>query len=157
VSTTNPEAVSIYVSGDVPDDDIDELARVLDEAGLDAVVGPYPDRMGLVADLPGLLIEAPLDVAAAFVVTLAGQHAWRLLTRIARRRRDPARPTGGTDPAPVAIQDTDRRIRLDLTLDDLADPQVREQLASLRPLAETSTELVLRWDASGGWRIQPPP
>ena len=44
MSPVDANTVSIYVNDDVLDDDIDELAQLLDEAGLDAVVGPIPGR-----------------------------------------------------------------------------------------------------------------
>jgi hypothetical protein len=52
------------------------------------------------------------------------------------------------------VHDTRNRLRLDLTLDDLADNRIQKQLAQLGALSGTSEPIVLRWDAaSGAWRL----
>jgi hypothetical protein len=170
VSSVDANTVSIYIDGDLPaDGDVDELIRVMDEAGLDAIVGPVPGRMGLVPDLPALIVETPFSVLATFLVTVAGQRAWRILTRIAGRWGSGPHDTGSeaagdtgqlpaddAGPVAVVIHDTERRIRLDLTLNDLADPALQQQLTRLGTLAGHPTQVVLRWDGPEGWRVQDP-
>jgi hypothetical protein len=154
VSPVDANTVSIYVNDNVPDDDIDELVQLLDEAGLDAVVGPNPGRMGLLSDLPALIVEAPLGVLASLAVTATGQRVWRVLNRIANRGRRQPEATDEAGQVAVTLHDTQNRVRLDLTLDDLADSRVQKQLAQLGTFSGNSAQIVLRWDGvSGAWRV----
>jgi hypothetical protein len=151
------EIVRITVGGEVSAGDLDELALSLDEAGLDAVIEPAPSRMGLSGiDLVELAIEIPLETLGALVLTVTGRRVWEALAAVVRRLlgREPRgreRRSSEQDVV-VTIHDVQARVRLDLTLRDLGDDRLREELARLGQAAAEGP-VTLRWNgAAEGWR-----
>ena len=152
------EIVRITVFGEISTGDLDELVAGLDEAGLDAVIEPAPNRMGLPGlDLVELAIEIPLETLGAVLLTTAGRRIWEALAVVVRRllRRAPNRhePVGRKEEdVVVTVHDVHARLRLDLTLQDLGDDRLREELARLAEVAGTQGPVTLRWNAeTGGW------
>lgn len=159
------EIVRITIGDDCRAEEVDELARLLDEAGLDAVVEPAPRRMGVPGvDLVVLAVEIPLQLLGTLLLTTIGQRIWQAIGAFVRRRRAgraAAEPVTAGSPAAgpdvvVTVHDPRRRIRLDLTLQDLADDQLLAELARLGEVATTPGPLTMVWDATtAGWRTKP--
>jgi hypothetical protein len=158
MSEAKLEIVRITVFGEIAAGDLDELVAGLDEAGLDAVIEPAPTRMGHSGlDLVEMAIEIPLETLTAVLLTAAGRRIWEALAIVVRRRllrRDPRRrePVGRKEDAVVTVHDAHTRLRIDLTLRDLGDGRVREELARLGEAAEKEGPVILRWNPEiGGW------
>ncbi|HEY0699558.1 MAG TPA: hypothetical protein VGD43_17310 [Micromonospora sp.] len=157
MSEADTEIISILVSADVSEAEIDQLVELLDEGDVDAIVGPVDRRMGLPPELAQVVtwtIETSVTTLAALMVTAIGRRIWQSLTGIARRRRSKQELTSGS--APVAIvREPGNGIQLELTYDDLADPRLLRELGQLGTLAKKSEPVVMRWDrsGSGGFRV----
>ncbi|HZM84479.1 MAG TPA: hypothetical protein VFC19_52840 [Candidatus Limnocylindrales bacterium] len=153
------EIVRITVFGEISAGDLDELVASLDEAGLDAVIEPAPNRMGFSGlDLVELAIEIPLETLGAVLLTAAGRRIWEALTVLVRRllEREPRRPepVDRNEDVVVTVHDVHTRLRLDLTLQDLADDRLLEVLARLGLVARKEGPVPLRWNAeTGGFTV----
>jgi len=149
------EIVRITVFGEILAGDLDELVASLDEAGLDAVIEPATSRMGLSGlDLLELAIEIPLETLGAVLLTTAGRRIWEALAAVVRSllRREPRhrKPVGRKEAVVVTVHDVHTRLRLDLTLQDLGDDRLLEELARLGEVAGKEGPVTLRWNAETG-------
>jgi hypothetical protein len=149
----DPHAVTVTVDADLASSDIDEIVNALDEAGIDAIVAPFPRRMGLPVEPLTLAIEIPLSVLATAVLQGTGRKAWTAITRvIGRRRRLPA-DTKDPDPVVLTIYDAQRRVRLDITSGSLADERLWASISRLTGIPDAGP-VSLRWDhESATWQV----
>jgi hypothetical protein len=157
LSTVEVVTVTVIVSSDIAESDVEDIVRALDEAGANATVGPFPGRMGLAADAVAMVVEITISALVTFVLTEAGRRVWTALTNAVKRRRH--RPAAKTEMNQVAmvINDNQARVRLEFTVDDLADDRVQAELQSLGDLAGSPNPIVLRWDRNtAGYRRTAP-
>jgi hypothetical protein len=158
---------------DIPDDELDELVSLLDDAGLDAEVGPPQVRMGPVSDsVLQMVIEAPIDALIAALTLDAGKRAWRFVTGVLRRDRGD-RPKGaggqhGEDRVDddqeivVVIVDPRNKDRIELSRNALDALDALEEAASLpehpdlfgRPPEDRPAVLVSWDDDAKRWRVR---
>ncbi|HEX6472310.1 MAG TPA: hypothetical protein VF069_24675 [Streptosporangiaceae bacterium] len=162
---------------DVPDGELDELVRLLDDAGLDAEVGPAQARMGSLRDTAlQMVIQGPIDVIIAALTTAAGKRAWRFVTGLVDRHRGrppaglPGRDGDGDGPAGreviAVIVDQDGAVRIELSRPDLREAALESLPARLggrpadrHPDRQPDRHLdqpgvVVRWDgATGTWQV----
>jgi hypothetical protein len=149
MSATEPMTDAIIVYADLPDGDLDEIAHGLEEAGADATIGPIPARMGLLADAVTVVLETTVEALAKLLATVAGRRVWRALIEAVRRRRGAKSGPAAGEPV-LVVHDERGRLRIDLTLADLADDRVFGDLELLRDIAKAAGPTVLRWDGTTG-------
>jgi hypothetical protein len=135
------------------DSDINDLVSALDEADANAVVAPFPQRMGLPVDPLVLTIEVPLNVLGTFILEAAGRKVRDAIARVVERHR--RGPTNGGDPDRVVmtIYDEQRRVRLDLTSEAVTDERLWASVSQLTGIP--AGPVTLRWDrSSASWRME---
>jgi hypothetical protein len=147
----------ITLYDDIPDDEIDEFVSLLDDAGLDAEVGPPQVRMGPTADaVLQMIIQAPIDVLTGALATIAGERAWRYITGILDRRRDARRSGVGErddrgeesdgHQIVVIIVDSKSEDRIELSRNALHEASLPDLAAHFHKPAEDRSAVLVRWD-----------
>jgi hypothetical protein len=155
VSQIPSSTMSVTVGPAVTDGEIDEIVSALDEADVNAVVAPFPQRMGLPVEPLVLAIEVPLGVLGAFLLEAAGRKVRNAIVRVVDRHRRESTDGGDPDRVVMTIYDEHRRVRLDLTSEALTDERLWASLSPLTGIPDAGP-VSLRWDrSSASWRIEP--
>jgi hypothetical protein len=144
----------ITVGPAVIDSDIDDIVSALDEADVNAVVAPFPQRMGLPVEPLVLTIEVTLSVLSEFILQTAGRKVRNVFAKVVDRHR--RGPTNGGDPDRVVmtIYDEQRRVRLDLTSEAVTDERLWASVSQLTGIPDAGP-VTLRWDrSSASWQIE---
>lgn len=128
----------------VLDGDIDEIVSAIDEAGVDAIVEPFPQRMGLPVEPLALAIEIPLGVLGTFILGAAGRKVRNAITKVVDRRR---LASHDLDRVVMTIYDPERRVRIDVTPKALADERLWVAISQLTGVPDGGP-VSLRWDRS---------
>jgi hypothetical protein len=156
VFQTPSSTMTVTVGPATTDSDIDELVSALDEVYVNAVVAPFPRRMGLPVEPLALAIEIPLGVLGTLFLEAAGRKVRNAIARVVDRHRRRSTPTDGgdLDRVVMTIYDQQRRVRLDITARALTDDRLWASLSQLTSIPDAGP-VSLRWDrSSGSWRIE---
>ena len=151
VPQTPSSTMTITVGPTVTDGDIDEIVSALDEADLDAIVAPFPQRMGLPVEPLALAIEVPLGVLGTMLLQATGRRLHNAIARVARRKSG----GGDTDRVVMTIDDPKRKVRIDATSAAMTDDRFWDAVAQQANIPDTGP-VTLRWDSSSA-SLRPEP
>jgi hypothetical protein len=154
VFQTPSSTIIVTVGPAVIDSDIDDIVSALDEADINAIVAPFPQRMGLPVDPFVLAIEVPLGALGTFILEAAGRKVRNAIARMVDRHRRGPTNGGNPDRVVMTIYDEQRRVRLDLTSEAVTDERLWASVSQLTGIPDTGP-VTLRWDrSSASWRME---
>lgn len=137
---------------DLPDEDVNTLIALLDEAGIDAEVGPPDIRMGsLLEATTQMLVQASLEGLSGVLMTAAGVRLWKGLRGLFDR--DGEEETSDRDEVVAVIIDPQTGDRVELTRGALHQSSLPELLDLVNGRPGERAPLVVVWDeATQTWR-----
>ncbi|TMQ91209.1 hypothetical protein ETD83_31980 [Actinomadura soli] len=150
-----PAVITLY--RDLPGKDVDELLSLLDEAGIDAEVGPPHVRMGgAVEATVQILVQVSLENLGGILITAAGARLWKALRGLFDR--DDEEGTGDRDEIVAVIVDPATGDRVELTRGALRQSSLPDLLDLVNGRPGDRPPLVIVWnETSGTWHIYEPP
>ncbi|MFI0484422.1 hypothetical protein [Actinomadura sp. 9N215] len=144
-----PAVITLY--RDLPDKDVDELLSLLDDAEIDAEIGPPHVRMGTLAEATTqMLLQISLENLSAVMITAAGMRLWKGLRTLFDRDDEESQ-----NEALIVIIDPQTGHRIELTHSALHHSSLSELLDLINEQhPREPPPLIATWDeTSSTWHI----